>query len=237
MAQNLRFIFVTLEHLPLPMCNREFLHQRVPTPSGPTESHEGGPTYNRSYPTSIEKKFHYQRGPTPSSPTQLPRVRCYITSTKRDTIVQEVLPQYLRSYLTSKKKDTIVQEVIPQYIRCYLDISGPTQPPRGRSYLTSTKKDTIVQEVLPQYIRFYLNISGPNQPPRWRSYLTFTKRDTIIQEINKAYRKLAIKNLRIHSYASESKINKVYRKLAILIYLKDWGEVYFLICLPPPQNL
>ncbi|KAL2495932.1 hypothetical protein Fot_39689 [Forsythia ovata] len=82
-----------------------FPHWRGLTSSGPTESHEGGPTYNMSYPTSIEMVFHCQECPTPSGPTQFPRVRCYLTSTKRDTIVQEVIPQYIRSYL---------------------DISGPT---------------------------------------------------------------------------------------------------------------
>ncbi|KAL2554504.1 hypothetical protein Fot_08123 [Forsythia ovata] len=73
---------------------RGFPHQRGTTPSDPTESHEGGPTYNRSYPTSIEMEFHRQ-----GCPTQLPRVRCYRTSTKKDTVVQEVLSQYIRSYL------------------------------------------------------------------------------------------------------------------------------------------
>ncbi|KAL2535764.1 hypothetical protein Fot_17155 [Forsythia ovata] len=91
------------------------------------------------------------------------------------------------SYLTSTKRDTIVQKVLPRHLRFYLNISGPTSisqvlpnpyeegqyRPRCptsiyqvlhrylRSYLTSTKMNTIIQEVLPQYIRSYIDISGP----------------------------------------------------------------------------
>ncbi|KAL2550537.1 hypothetical protein Fot_12067 [Forsythia ovata] len=57
---------------------RGFLLQGGSIPSGPTESYEWGPTYNRLYPTSIEKQF-----PRHGSPTQLPRWRSYMTSTKR----------------------------------------------------------------------------------------------------------------------------------------------------------
>ncbi|KAL2533282.1 hypothetical protein Adt_06633 [Abeliophyllum distichum] len=46
----------------------EFLCQGGPTPSGPTESDDVGPTCNKFYPTSMEMKFFRQERPTHSSP-------------------------------------------------------------------------------------------------------------------------------------------------------------------------
>ncbi|KAL2552826.1 hypothetical protein Fot_06457 [Forsythia ovata] len=47
---------------------------------GPTKTDEGGPSSNRSYPTSIKREFPRQRGPTPSGLTQLSRRKSYMTS-------------------------------------------------------------------------------------------------------------------------------------------------------------
>ncbi|KAL2487799.1 hypothetical protein Fot_41091 [Forsythia ovata] len=113
---------------------------------------------------------------------------------KRGTIVQKVLPRYLKSYTTSTREvlPNLYEEInyrprghisifqmLPQYIRSYLT-SKKRDTISMRSYLTPTKMDTIVQDVLPQYIRFYLDISGhPHEVGQ--------KKDTIVQEVLPQY--------------------------------------------------
>ncbi|KAL2514848.1 hypothetical protein Fot_28819 [Forsythia ovata] len=49
---------------------RGVLPGQTSSPSGPTESYEGGPTYRWSYPTFMERKFTHQGCPTHSGLTE-----------------------------------------------------------------------------------------------------------------------------------------------------------------------